>query len=211
MTGRGGAVKRGNLLAAGLFIAFGIFIFIETADYPSGILNDVGAAFFPRFTAVLMILFSIVILVEEFLRARRHRGARSEERPADAGRPEDVTSAPGEAVPGEPVGDGKASGTVPPDAGALGEAKTAARESDAQSRSAGLLPLAGLAAVTAYLLLLPVLGFIVSTVLLNLGLLLLFRVRSPLMLAVFPPVMTAAVYLLFQRLLYVPLPRGLLF
>lgn len=206
MTDRGGAVKRGNLLAAGLFIAFGIFIFIETADYPSGILNDVGAAFFPRFTAVLMILFSIVILVEEFLRASRHRGVRSEERPADAVPPEDVTSAPG-----EPVGDGKASGTVPPDAGALGEAKTAARESDAQSRSAGLLPLAGLAAVTAYLLLLPVLGFIVSTVLLNLGLLLLFRVRSPLMLAVFPPVMTAAVYLLFQRLLYVPLPRGLLF
>ena len=71
--------------------------------------------------------------------------------------------------------------------------------------------LEGLAILCVYVLLLEPLGFILATIALNIALLLLFRVRSLVTLAVFPVSISVLVYLVFCKALVVPLPEGLFY
>jgi hypothetical protein len=73
------------------------------------------------------------------------------------------------------------------------------------------IALAGLAVITLYVLSLDYFGFILATAALNFALLLLFGVRNPLSLAVFPAAISLAVYGVFYKLLVVPLPEGLFY
>ena len=74
-----------------------------------------------------------------------------------------------------------------------------------------LTALEGLTVLCAYVLLLEPLGFILATIALNIALLLLFRVRSLITLAVFPVSISVIVYLVFCKALVVPLPEGLFY
>jgi len=73
------------------------------------------------------------------------------------------------------------------------------------------LAFAGLVIVVAYVALLEPLGFILATVALNGALLLLFGVRTPLALALFPAIVSLSVYVVFYKILIVPLPEGLFY
>jgi hypothetical protein len=71
--------------------------------------------------------------------------------------------------------------------------------------------LVGLVIIIVYVLGLEYLGFILATAALNFLLLLLFGVRSPLSLALFPAAISLTVYGIFYKLLVVPLPEGLFY
>ena len=60
----------------------------------------------------------------------------------------------------------------------------------------------------AYVILLPKLGFLLMTSLLMLSILWFFNVRTPLVLVGYTAVSVGAVYVVFAKLLYVPLPAG---
>jgi len=74
-----------------------------------------------------------------------------------------------------------------------------------------LLAVVGLGLVVAYALLLESLGFILATIALNAALLPLFGVRSSLALALFPVIVSLSVYVVFYKILIVPLPEGLFY
>ena len=74
-----------------------------------------------------------------------------------------------------------------------------------------LTALEGLAILCVYVLLLEPLGFILATIVLNIALLLLFRVRNLITLTVFPVSISLLVYLVFCKALVVPLPEGLFY
>jgi len=74
-----------------------------------------------------------------------------------------------------------------------------------------LLAVVGLGLVVAYALLLEPLGFILATIALNAALLPLFGVRSSLVLALFPVIVSLSVYVVFYKILIVPLPEGLFY
>ena len=59
-----------------------------------------------------------------------------------------------------------------------------------------------------YVILLPKLGFLVMTSLMMLSILWFFNVRKPLVLVVYISVSVGVVYVVFAKLLYVPLPAG---
>ena len=85
---------------------------------------------------------------------------------------------------------------------------TAHAEAQASLGGTGLVAFTGLA-IVAYVVLLPVLGFIVATPVLVLGLLLLLGDRRPATLVAVPLAMTAGCMAVFQGLFNVNLPRGL--
>lgn len=74
-----------------------------------------------------------------------------------------------------------------------------------------LLAVVGLGLVVGYVMLLESLGFILATIALNAALLLLFGVRSSLALALFPVIVSLSVYVVFYKILIVPLPEGLFY
>ena len=74
-----------------------------------------------------------------------------------------------------------------------------------------LLAVVGLGLVVGYVMLLEPLGFILATIALNAALLLLFGVRSSLVLALFPVIVSLSVYVVFYKILIVPLPEGLFY
>ena len=59
-----------------------------------------------------------------------------------------------------------------------------------------------------YVILLPKLGFLVMTSLLMLSILWFFNARTPLVLVVYTALSVGVVYVVFAKLLYVPLPAG---
>lgn len=59
-----------------------------------------------------------------------------------------------------------------------------------------------------YVILLPKLGFLLMTSLLMLSILWFFNARTPLVLVVYTAVSVGVVYVVFAKLLYVPLPAG---
>ncbi len=73
------------------------------------------------------------------------------------------------------------------------------------------LALVGLFLIVLYVAFLEPLGFILATTGLNVAFLLLFGVRRPLTLALFPVVISFAVYGVFYKILVVPLPEGLFY
>lgn len=64
------------------------------------------------------------------------------------------------------------------------------------------------AAAVAYFLLMPALGFVLSTTLFLLGMFLFLGERRPLVLILVPLLFASAIYLSFGKLLYVMLPRS---
>ncbi len=73
------------------------------------------------------------------------------------------------------------------------------------------MPLIGLVVLCAYVLLLEPLGFILATIALNIVLLFLFGVRGLPTLSVFPVTISLLVYIVFCKILVVPLPEGLFY
>jgi len=81
-------MKKNDIIAGGIFIALGIFIFTQTATYPSLEKGHPGPGLFPNLLAVLFILFGGVLL----LKARKSpsSGLIEQEVPS---RPKKVTNA----------------------------------------------------------------------------------------------------------------------
>jgi hypothetical protein len=73
------------------------------------------------------------------------------------------------------------------------------------------VPMAALVIISIYVAVLKPLGFIISTILLNVAIFWLFRARTLLYLTVIPLTITLTVYLVFYKLLVVPLPEGLFY
>lgn len=83
------------------------------------------------------------------------------------------------------------------------------RESKLLPEWAGTFPIVGIIVATAlYALFLPLLGFLLSTVLFLVGALLLMGVRRPVYLVAVPIVLSVVLFGLFGLLLEVPLPYG---
>lgn len=57
-------MKRNDIIAAGIFIALGIFIFTQTLTFPSLDKDHPGPALFPNILAVLFIAFSIGLILK---------------------------------------------------------------------------------------------------------------------------------------------------
>ena len=93
--------------------------------------------------------------------------------------------------------------------------KSAPREDGKNPRplfqSSSFIPFTACLCIIAYLAILERAGFILSTFLVNLALLFLFRVRKPLVLASVPLLFTVFTYFVFSKLLMVPLPEGILY
>jgi len=64
--------------------------------------------------------------------------------------------------------------------------------------------------LAAYVLLLPTLGFVVMTSLLILSLLWFFEIRRPFLLLLYTGFTVGMLYMVFVKILYVPLPSGVL-
>lgn len=71
------------------------------------------------------------------------------------------------------------------------------------------LPIIGMIILFIYVITLDYLGFLLATILLNLILLLLFKVRKKSILILAPVLTTLVIYQVFQKFLMVPLPPGL--
>lgn len=69
----------------------------------------------------------------------------------------------------------------------------------------------GIAVIALYAIAIEPIGFIISTILLNLTILVLFGVRRLLTLTVLPIAVSLAIYWVFYKLLMVPLPEGIFF
>ncbi len=75
---------------------------------------------------------------------------------------------------------------------------------------AGAFPMVGIIVLTAvYAAVLPILGFLISTIAYLAGALLLMKVRKPVYLVVVPIIVSITLFALFGLLLEVPLPYGL--
>lgn len=73
-------MRRADIGAAALFVAIGIYVFVETAGYPGSLVPDSpGAAFFPRLLAGLLFALSAVLVF------RAVRGGETEARPRTEG------------------------------------------------------------------------------------------------------------------------------
>lgn len=59
--------KKRNLIVSFLFMAFGIFLFIESMGIKHMMKNDVGSGFFPKIIAVVIIVVSVIRLVMTLL------------------------------------------------------------------------------------------------------------------------------------------------
>lgn len=57
-------MKRNDIIAAGIFIALGIFIFTQTLTFPSLDKDHPGPALFPNILAVLFIAFGIGLILK---------------------------------------------------------------------------------------------------------------------------------------------------
>ena len=80
------------------------------------------------------------------------------------------------------------------------------------SRRAAFIRMLTMAAVyLAYLLLIPVVGFFVSSACAAVGFLLFLGVRSPKAVILVPAVMLAAIHIVIERFLHFELPSGILF
>lgn len=73
------------------------------------------------------------------------------------------------------------------------------------------VPMTALAIIAIYVASLKTLGFIISTILLNMAMFWLFRARNVVYLTVVPVAITLTVYLVFYKFLVVPLPEGLFY
>ena len=56
--------KEKNLVVSLVFMAFGIFLFVESMGIKHMMKNDVGSAFFPKVISVAMIIFAVICLVQ---------------------------------------------------------------------------------------------------------------------------------------------------
>lgn len=80
----------------------------------------------------------------------------------------------------------------------------------AEERQTLLRSLFVVLSMAAYILILPHLGFVISTVLLAAGLLLLMQVRKLPVLILLPVILTGVLYAAFKLGLHIPLPAGFL-
>jgi len=72
-----------------------------------------------------------------------------------------------------------------------------------------LLPALGIGIIFVYIVLMDLLGYIMSTVILNLLFLMCFKVKSKLTLVTVPILTSIIIYLVFKEMLIVPLPQGI--
>lgn len=67
-------MKKNDLIAGSLFIAFGLFIFTQTSTYPSLEKGHPGPDLFPNILAILFIGFGLALI----LKARKHLLSKTE-------------------------------------------------------------------------------------------------------------------------------------
>lgn len=151
-------MKNANIITAILFIIFGSWIIYASSNFQQTFLADnfIGADFFPRIMAIIMIILAVLLLITTFY---------------------DKT---------------------------LKNTKL----SDIFNRSMKL-PIVGILILTIYLLIMDYLGFIISTIVLNLVLLLIFKVKKLHYLILVPLLTTLIIYYVFSNFLMVPIPEGI--
>lgn len=153
-------MKKANITTALIFILFGILIFFESSRFQQTMISDnfIGAAFFPKLMASIMILLALILLISELLNKEAEKVN---------------------------IGD-------------LFNKKMT-------------ISLIGIVILFIYTLILNYIGFILSTILLNLIFLIIFKVKSKITIVATPLLTTFVIYLIFQKMLMVPLPQGIFF
>ncbi len=150
-------MKRNDTIAGAIFMALGATAFFHTTKFDQTLITDnyLGATFFPRIVALVMVAISALVVI----------------------------------------------------GGLRGNEETAGKA----SRKGLIRTFAGIATIAAYAVAIEPLGFIISTILFNLIILVLFGVRRPLTLMILPPSVSLIIYWVFYKLLMVPLPEGIFF
>ena len=59
--------KKRNLIVSFLFMAFGVFLLVESMGIKHMMKNDVGSGFFPKIIAIVMIAVSVIRLIMTLL------------------------------------------------------------------------------------------------------------------------------------------------
>ncbi|AEE92223.1 conserved membrane protein of unknown function [Tepidanaerobacter acetatoxydans Re1] len=152
-------MKRINIVTGIIFIALSIFIFVQSLSFQQTMITDnfIGAAFFPRMIAVIMLILSAILIVSSILEKDWHN-----------------------------------------DTSSIFKWETFK------------FPLIGVIVLLIYIMLLDKLGFIIDTIILNIVLLSIFRYNNKILTLLLSCAITLAIFQVFQRILMVPLPSGLL-
>jgi len=152
-------MRRADAVTALVFMALGGAALYQTTLFDQTLITDnyLGATFFPRMVAVVMVAMAISLL--------------------------------------------------------WGSRKALTEEEDGEPMfGPGILrPMVGAVVVGAYSWALEPLGFIISTVILNVAILLTFGVKKIPLLLILPTAATLIIYWVFYKLLTVPLPEGIFF
>ena len=152
-------MRRADAVTALVFMALGGAALYQTTVFDQTLITDnyLGATFFPRMVAVVMVAMAISLL--------------------------------------------------------WGSRKALTEEEDGEPMfGPGILrPMVGAVVVGAYSWALEPLGFIISTVILNVAILLTFGVKKIPLLLILPTAATLIIYWVFYKLLTVPLPEGIFF
>lgn len=152
-------MKRINIITGIIFIALSIFIFVQSLSFQQTMIIDnfIGAAFFPRMIAVIMLILSVILIISSILEKDGHN-----------------------------------------DTSSIFKWETFK------------LPLIGVIVLLIYIMLLDKLGFIIDTIILNIVLLSIFKYKNKILTLLLSCAITLAIFQVFQRMLMVPLPSGLL-
>lgn len=152
-------MKKINIITGFIFIALSIFIFVQSLNFQQTMIIDnfIGAAFFPRMIAVILLILSAILIISSIL------------------------------------------------------------EKDGHDESSSIfkwetfkLPLVGVAVLFIYIMLLDKLGFIIDTIILNIVLLTIFKYENKMLTLLLSCAITLVIFQVFQKMLMVPLPSGLL-